>query len=216
MEQKLGQKDRSDIAEEFKWKLNNLIESDEAWAAGIKAIGERLEGLVRFRGRLGEELEECLAEQAAIAREFTKLYVYANMKLHEDTNNTKYQGFVDTASRLHVRIMAVESFVEPEILSLEKLPKLELYEHYLHNLLRNKAHVLSAEVEEILAQVHELGEAPDNIFSMLDAADIKFGTVEDEKGNQVELTHGRFGSFLESSDREVRKNAWHTFYDSYW
>ncbi|MCL2421288.1 MAG: oligoendopeptidase F, partial [Defluviitaleaceae bacterium] len=156
---------------------------------------------------------------------FSKLYVYANMKLHEDANNATYQGFTDTADRLHVQLMAAEAFIEPEILTIDEnqllacidnTPGLELFRHFLENLLRQKAHVLTAEMEELLAKVRELGNAPDNIFSMLDNADIKFGTITDEAGNQVELTHGRYGAMLESPNREVRKTVWHTFYDSYW
>ena len=219
----IKQKTRAEVPAEFKWKLDDLIGSDDAWRTGIESVNKRLTSLSGWKGRLADKLLECLLEQAAIGEEFTKLYVYANMKLHEDTNNMTYQGFADTATRVHVKLMAAESFIEPEILSLGekgekilKAPELEPFRHYLDNLLRQKAHVLSAEIEEILAQVHELGDAPNNIFSMLDNADIKFGTITDENGNQVELTHGRYSAMLESPNREVRKNAFITFYDSYW
>ena len=224
------QKTRDEISAEFKWHLDNLVASDEVWQAGIDKIKSQLEKLHRFKGQLNkaDTLLECLQEQASIGEEFTKLYVYANMRLHEDANDTTAQKLSDTVSRVHVELMTAESFIEPEILEIlktdEKLlynwldtnPKLELFRHYLENLLRQKEHILSAEMEEVLAQVHELGAAPDNIFSMLDNADIKFGNVTDEQGNEIELTHSRYGSMLESANREIRKNAWNTFYDSYW
>ena len=214
------QKNRSQIPNEYKWNLQNLIPTDDQWHTNINKLDKQIDQISRFKGRLSDSLLECLTEQVSIGEEFMKLYVYANMKLHEDANNTTYQGMVDTASWLHVKLMAAESFTEPEILALDeenlKAPELELFRHYLDNLLRQKAHILSAEAEEILAQAHELGEAPDNIFSMLDNADIKFGTVEDEDGNEMELTHSRYGYLLKSNNREVRKRTWHTFYDSYW
>ena len=222
----IKQKSRVEIPEEFKWRINDLVESDDTWRAGVDSIGKRISGLARFKGKLSDNLAECLTEQASISEEFSKLYVYANMKQHEDANDVLYQGFSDTASRLYVQLMAAESFIEPEILEYVKndknaeerlkAPDLALFRHYLDNLLRQKDHVLSAELEEMLAQVHELGEAPDNIFGMFDNADIKFGMVADDAGNQVELTHGRFGAMLDSPNRDVRKNAWHTYYDSYW
>jgi len=214
------QKTRAEISDEFKWAINNLIPSDEAWQTGMKSLETRIDKLPDFKGKLETELMACLREQAEIGEEFSKLYVYANMRLHEDANNVTYQGFSDMASRLHVRLMAAESFIEPEILAIDE-GKLRAaveapYEHLIENLLRQKAHVLSAEVEEVLANAQEMGMAPDNIFSMLDTADLKFGTVADEKGEQVELTHGRYGAMLESPNREIRKNVWHTYYDSYW
>ena len=219
----IKQKTRSEVPEEYKWNLNDLIPSDDNWKAGMESMDKRIEQLSRFKGRLSDSLLECLTEQAAIDEEFMKLYVYANMKLHEDVSNVTYQGFADMAARLHVRIMAAESFIEPEILELSKkdgqilqAPELKMFRHFLDNLQRQKAHILSADLEEVLAKAHELGEAPDNIFSMLDNADIKFGTVKDEKGNKIELTHGRYGSMLRSTNRQVREKVWHTFYDSYW
>ena len=230
----IKQKKREEIPSEFKWNINNLIASDEAWQEGINKIKEDVKKLAKFKGQLGEiknnnaaVLLECLTEQATIGEEFSRLYVYAHMRLHEDTNDVVTQGFADKASRVHVDIMAAESFIEPEILAIaekdeqllrdciDNTPGLELYRHYLEDLLRQKAHVLSAEAEEILAQVHELGMASENIFSMLNNADIKFGTVTNDEGHQVEITHGRIMTLLESSNRDVRKEAWHTFYDSF-
>jgi len=229
------QKKRNEVPDEYKWNLDSLATSDKAWKEGIDSLSSKIDGLSRFKGRLGEiqdgkanTLLECLNEQAAISEPFYRLYVYANMKLHEDANETKYQGFVDISEQMRIQLMAAESFIVPEILAIaekdesvllnciDTTPGLELYRHSLMDTLRNKAHVLSPEIEEILARVYELGEAPDNIYSMMTTADIKFGTVKDEEGKTIELTHGRYGAMLESYNREVRKEVWHTYYDKYW
>ena len=47
-----------------------------------------------------------------------------------------------------------------------------------------------------------------NVFSAIDNADLTFGEMMDEEGNEVELTKGRYGSFVYSKDRRVRKDAW--------
>ncbi|MCL2400177.1 MAG: oligoendopeptidase F [Defluviitaleaceae bacterium] len=226
------QKTRAEIPSEFKWRINDLIASDEAWQEGINKIKEDVKELANFKNQLGKIkssnaaiLLECLTKQAEIGEKFTQLYVYANMRLHEDANDIAAQEFADKAGHVHVDIMEAESFIEPEILSIDEqelqvciqnTPGLELYNQYFDNLFRQKAHVLSAKEEEILSQVHELGMAPSNIFSMFENADIKFGTLTDEEGNQVELTHGRYGNMLKSSNRDVRKKAWNTYHDSYW
>jgi oligoendopeptidase F len=228
----IKQKKRSEIAAEDKWRVNDLVASDEAWESGIADIKAKTEALAAYKGRLGviengraDVLLDCLRARDALGEAFQRLYVYAHMKLHEDANDTKYQGYADIATGVSARLMAAESFVEPEILQIdeqtlrvciEATPGLSLYEHYLENLLRTKAHVLSAEMEELLANAHELSEAPDTIFGMLDNADIKFGTVKDEEGNEVELTHARYGALLEARARDVRRDAWHAYYDGYW
>ena len=109
------------------------------------------------------------------------------------------------------------SFIEPEIISLDEKQlksfineseELKTYSHYISDILREKEHILSQREEEILALVSEIAEAPSEIFSMLNNADIKFPTIKDEKGEEVELTKGRYIRFLESNDRRVRKDAY--------
>src|SRR5690606_11256844 len=114
--------------------------------------------------------------------------------------------------------------VTPEILTLEistlerfmeEKEELKLYKHYLDNIMRQKDHILSAREESILAQMGEVASAPEKIFSMLNDADLKFPTIKDEEGNDVEITHGNFIPLMESKDREVRKNAFKALYNTY-
>ncbi|MCL1989140.1 MAG: oligoendopeptidase F [Firmicutes bacterium] len=218
----IKQKTREEIPNEAKWRLNDLVASDEIWHSRIAALTEQIEQFSRFKQNVSDHLLECISENMRLSEELSKLYVYANMKLHEDTNNATYQGLVDIVSGVNTKLMAATSFVEPEILAIpndiliRKIPANSLYNHYLQNIIRQKEHVKSAEIEEILAKANELGEMPSNIFDMLDDADLKFGTVQDENGNNVELTHGRYGSMLELDNREIRKTVWHKYYDSYW
>ena len=119
---------------------------------------------------------------------------------------------------------AAVSFIEPEIISideellksfLEENAELKIYSHYINDILREKKHILSQREEELLAFVSEIAEASSEIFSMLNNADIKFPTIKDEKGEEVELTKGRYIRFLESNDRRVRKDAYEKLYEVY-
>lgn len=143
-----------------------------------------------------------------------RVYVYANQKYHEDTSNATYQDLSSKANRIAVQVESALSFATPEILSIPEeavaqfkmdTPELKLYEFYLKDILRRKPHVLSAEMEALLADAGEIAEAPDNIFSMFNNADIKFPEIKDEHNETVKITHGRFGQLLESSDRRVRR-----------
>ncbi len=153
-----------------------------------------------------------------------RVYVYANQKYHEDTGNPVYQDLADKAGVIVVQTESATSFSTPEILSIpeETLERfrseeegLKVYDFYLSNILRRKPHILSAQMEELLADAGEMASSPDNIYSKFNNADIKFPEIKDEKGNKIRITHGRFIQLLESSDRRVREDAFKGVYETY-
>ncbi|MCL2284884.1 MAG: oligoendopeptidase F [Firmicutes bacterium] len=219
-------KKRSEISADYKWKLEDMYQTEADWRQDMDVIAAKLEEIAGYQGKLitGEALEACLDKFFTAGQIMGKVYVYANMKMHEDANVSASQGLADTAQNMYVKFSAATAFITPEILSHEEniirgfvanTPGLKMYEHYLEDIIRGKAHVLSSEIEEILANSGELGNAPSNIFSMLSNADLKFGTITDENGNTVEITRGRYGGLIESQDRRVRKDAFETYYASY-
>jgi oligoendopeptidase F len=229
MYMEIKQKKRAEIDSAFKWRLEDLYKTEVDWRAALDSVTEQIAVIQQYRGQLANpsDLLNCLNAVYNAGEIIGRLYVYAHMKSHEDTSDTIYQGMADTAVSADVKFRAVTAFIEPEILSnledtdalnrvLSAEPGMALYKHYLENLLRQKAHILSAEAEEILANAGEIGNAADNIFSMLQNADMKFGTITDENGDRVEVTNGRYISLVESSDRRVRKDVFDTYYDSYW
>ena len=116
------------------------------------------------------------------------------------------------------------SFSTPEILSIPEetleefksdKEELRVYDFYLKNILRRKPHILSAEMEELLADAGEMASSPDNIYSKFNNADIKFPEIKDENGEMVRITHGRFIQLLESNDPRVREEAFKAVYETY-
>jgi len=145
------------------------------------------------------------------------------MRHHEDMADPGYMSLSDKAKKLSVKVGEATSFITPEILSLSEAqlrdlianPELSAYKFTLSEMLRQKPHVLSKPEEALMAQVGNLSQAPNTIFSMLNNADMKFPKVKDEHGEEIELTHGRYIQFLESSDRDVRRNAFQAMYSTY-
>lgn len=167
---------------------------------------------------------EIFREKDEISQMFERVYVYANQKYHEDTGNQKYQELSGKAMALSSVFSDACSFVEPELMALdeqiifrylEEYEPLRLYERMLKEILRQKEHVLTAELEAVLAKAGELGNSPQQIFMAFNNADIRFGTVVDEEGNERILTHGTFSNFMESKDRRVRKEAFSKLYQAY-
>lgn len=218
---------RSEIAEADKWALEDLFLTDADWETAVKQLEEQLAQLKGYAGKVSASADALYA-YLTLADEtenlFEKVLVYSNEKMHEDMGNSTYQGYAAQAQVAATRLSAAEAFFEPELLAMEESrmqgflkedPKLEKYRLLIDRIWRRKEHTLSAAGEEILAKTYEMATAPDDIFSMFNDADAKFGTIRDENGKEVELTHGRFGGFMESSDRRVRKEAFEALYQTY-
>lgn len=218
---------RSEISSEYKWKLEDIYSSDSLWEEDFKKVKEMAGKLSGLKGKLSKsskELLECLELDASMNRLFEKVYVYANMRSHEDTTNSHYQSFASRADSLGVEVSGADSFVVPEILDIsdetinafmKENEGLRLYKKYIDDINRKKPHVLSAAEERLLAMSGELMNAPESIYSMINNADMKFPSIKDENGNEVEVTKGRYISFMESSDRRVRKDAFEALYSTY-
>ena len=218
---------RSEIDDKFKWAIEDLYGSDEEWRAEFDQVKEMAGRLTEYKGRLSESADTLLnflsfSDEISMLEE--RVYVYANQRYHEDTGNAVYQDLSDKASNLSVYISGQSSFAVPEILEmpsdviedyLNSDNGIQVYKIYIDEILRKKDHVLTAEMEELLANTGEVCEAPKNIFSMFNNADIKFADIKDENGEEVSVTHGRFYSFLVNRDRRVRKDAFESVYSTY-
>ncbi|NLL73354.1 MAG: oligoendopeptidase F [Clostridiales bacterium] len=218
---------RSEVNKESKWAIEDLYLSDDLWQDEYDKLGNMLTKVSEYRGKLSESakiLLDFMKLSDELRMMMERVYVYANQKYHEDTANPVYQDLADKSGVLMVQMDSVFSFAVPEILSIpeEKLKQfmedekdLSLYEFYFKNILRRKPHVLTAEGEALLADAGEMAISPDNIYSKFNNADIKFPEIEDENGELVRITHGRFIQLLESEDRRVRRDAFNGLYSTY-
>ncbi len=222
----IQQKKRSEIDDKYKWDLTALFETDVKWQEAHDEIISKLPEVEAFKGKLAnaDTLLECLTYLDVMLEWTEKCFVYANMKLHEDGSVSKYQGFVSKAEGLVAKVSQAASFVEPELLSipqetldsfLSQNEGLQLYKHWLDNVTRLRAHVLSPELESLLATTGEMARTAENVYEIFCNTDMKFGTVKDDNGNEVELTFGRYGSLLESPNVEVRRGAFKAMYAQY-
>ena len=216
---------RNDVPAEHRWQLEDLFPNQQAWDKEYQEVKEALQKVGAFQGKLNDPaaIKQCFELEDSISLHMERLYVYSNMKHHEDTADPTYQALSDKAKRLSVETGEALSFISPEILSLSddelhKLinnPELKFYKRTLDEMIREKQHVLSKPEEALLAQVGNLSQAPNTIYGMLNNADLKFPKVKNEQGEEVELTHGRYIQFLESRNREVRKEAFQAMYATY-
>ncbi|WP_232696411.1 oligoendopeptidase F [Brevibacillus daliensis] len=218
---------RSEIPEEFKWQLEDIYPTNEAWEEDVKLAKSLIGKMQSKKGTLsgsGKQLLEVLQLSEDMMMKIERIYVYAHMRRDEDNANSTYQALSDRSETLNVQASSAMSFVQPELLEipsdrLEELmgeePGLEHYRKHIEEIVRYKPYTLSTEEEALLAEMREIAGAPSNIFTMLNNADIKFPMIKDENGEEVELTKGRYVMFMESPNREVREAAFRALYDTY-
>jgi len=217
---------RSEIPVADTWDLSPLYKSDAAWDRAFRKLEKRVPEFARFRGKLGKSakmLRACYDFQVEFEKEGERLGNYAGLKASEDVANCKYQGMI--ARFTHFAMIASEegSFIAPEIQAIPKermgaflkSPELKPYRFQIEKLLRYKPHILSEPEERLLAMQGEIVDTADKVFGQLNDADLKFGLVENERGEKIELTQSSFRGLLESPKRSVRKAAFDKFYGVY-
>ena len=210
----------------FQWRLSDLYEDTGAWERALQEAQAQIAAIEAYRGRLGESADTLLAvlrNRSAAERQLVQAYTYAHLHKDTDNGNATYQGMTDRAMQAMVAAQAALSFIEPEILEIapETLrawaqePRFQNFRFYLEDLDRQRAHLLSAAEERILAMAEDPLSGADNAFTMLSDVDLDFGTVVDAQGQEVKLTHSTYGLLLESPDRRVRRDAFRNLYKAY-
>lgn len=220
-------KNRDQIDDKYKWNISAMFPDEGQIDRDIASVLDMTKEFAGFAGHLTESaatLLRALQERDAIWQKLEKAYVYAHMRRDEDNRKTEYQAMTDKCQTIMAQVSAAMSFFTPELLDaseetllsyIRQEPGLKQYEFLIRDLLREKAHVLTKPEENILAQMGEITSSTNDIFTMLNNADIKFGTITDEDGDEVALTHGNYITFMESHHRRVRKDAYDHMYQAF-
>ena len=219
--------ERKDVAPENLWAINDLYATDDDCRkdlARLKALAEELSG---YAGKLGSDAATLLTYLTKVEEAMLLLnntINYAARKNDEDTRVGTYQELNGMAMSTYVQLQSATAFETPEIMAIddETLERfyreeagLEKYRRYLFNIRRHKDHVLTPAEEKLLAAAGEMMQSPDDIYSKFADADLTFPDVVDKDGNKHHLTQGTYISYMESSDRVLRKSAFEQNYSTW-
>ncbi|MCL2156044.1 MAG: oligoendopeptidase F [Leptospirales bacterium] len=219
-------RERKEIQDQFKWDLTPLMKSDNEWEKSYKELESKIDGYNKFKGRMNESLEtfrSALEFDINISREIEKIYTYAHLRSDENKADQFTLAMYQRAINLYTRITELSSFMTPEIQEIDDTLIKSYMEHesmkdfkfFLEKILKFKPHTLSKEIEHVIAMMGEIAGAPSQIFSQLDNADLTFGSIKDINGDDIELSHGNFSTFLQNPDRDIRRKAFFQYYQSY-
>lgn len=218
---------RAEVNPQFQWALTDIFPSDEAWSSCYTEAQSMLDKLRGFEGHLSDSADtllEYLRFGDTLSEKLDALGNYAQRKSDEDTRNAVYQEMTAKFTNLAVAVGQADAFSTPELLAIpnetlgafyQSAPGLSHYRLVLDRVRRQKPHTLSRECEALLAAAGQLGQCPDDIFSMLNDADMTFPDAMDSHGQSHPVTHGTFVPLLQSPDRVLRENAFHSLYSVY-
>lgn len=218
---------RSEVNVNDTWDLSDMYADVTAWENDLAAISELLKPLAEYEGKVADSADNLLNVlelDAKVGEKLMLAFNYAERLSDEDTSNTDHQAMAAKIFTLYCQCGETTAFIHPEVVAIpeDKLgvfyrdnEKLEFYRKEIEEMRRLKAHSLSTEMEKLLAAAGEMSQTPSDTFSLLNNADMTFPETEDENGEKVRITQGRFVRLLESSNREVRKNAFEKFYSTY-
>ena len=219
--------ERSEIREQDKWAIHDIYATDELWEEDLNKAKAYVPAYAGYVGKLGQDAKTLLSflkmeEEVAVLAD--ALGNYAMRRSDEDARVSKYQAMAASVMSAYVELSSASSFATPEIMAISdetmerfyaECPELERYRRYLNDIRRRRAHVLTPAEEKLLAAAGEMANAPDTIYGMLTDADLTFPDVADAEGNLHPLSQGTYISYMESSDRVLRKNAFETLYHTY-
>lgn len=218
---------REEIPEQYRWDLTSVYENDEAFLAALEKAKELPPKFASFQGKISQSAADLLAylrfdDEADLV--LTKLVNYAERKSDEDTRESRYQDYSSQVMTLWVAISSAASWFTSELLSLSEAqmeafyaeePALEQYRRCLDVIFAKREHVLTPAEEKLLAAAGDMASQPDNIFSLLNDADLTFPDAIDAEGNAHPVTHGSYIPLMMSTDRTLRESAYHSLYSSY-
>lgn len=218
---------RKDVPTELTWDLTTVYATDDDFEADFKRVSEDLSSLKQLAGTLatsGDALRNATEKMLTAARRLEKVYVYAQLKNDQDTSEDRYQAMFSRVESLAAQFGAATAWFDPELLTIsddqmtafyQDQPKLKAYKRLFDQTFEKRAHILSNDVESVLAGADDIFSSGEKTFGILDNTDLSFPTVTDDSGNQVQLSQGGYGILLESANRTVRKEAFEKLYSVY-
>ncbi|MDE5897565.1 MAG: oligoendopeptidase F, partial [Clostridia bacterium] len=215
--------ERSQVKTQYKWKVEDVYPNDEAWEKAFSAI----EGKIAFdsyRGTLNtaENILAYFRAEEKVEIELLRLYLYAFLHHDEDVRVAQYNSYIARVMSLMTKLGAETAFATPELSALpeENLKRLARdaalkdYDYMLSRLIAEKKYILSEKEEKILAQTGEPLSTANDVFEMLDNAELNLPEIEYE-GKKTPMSHGLYSVILFGNDREKRAEGFKLYYSAY-
>lgn len=220
-------KKRVEFDNNTKWNVLDLYKTKEDFEKDYKELEAKLSNFAKYKGHIldnADTLYNLLKLDNNFDRKLEQVFIYAHIQNDQDTTNTEFQTIFGRVYKLYEKYNEVTSFIVPEMLrSKEEIvtkyiiekPELKEFERSLKEIFKFKNYTLNESEEKIISSMTGIFKTPDDVYSLLTDADMKFGNILDENNKEIELTEKTYRKLIESSNREVRKNAFEKLFGTY-
>jgi len=220
-------KDRKDIDKQYTWDLEVIYSNNNEFEDDYNKVKELIDKLYKYENNMMDNSVNfyntiCLSFE--IERIIDKLYSYTSLSFDLDTSNNECQELCEKIGNLHNDYVKASYFVVPSILKIDRKiisryfseePRLREYEKSINDIYRYKEHTLTDKEEKILSSIGKMIGNSYDTYELFKDCDMSFDDIEDENGEKRELTNSNYSLYIESKDRNVRKNAFETLYREY-
>lgn len=215
---------RDSIEEKHKWDLSPIYSSIEEWTSARDEVKTQIDSISQFRKKVMESpkhLADTLDFISGLQQKLRKLSCYASLSSDEDTRISTFQGMKQEVGQIYSDFSAAASFIEPEILEadsdsildfISREERLADFDFYLKDLIRQRNHVRSDEVEEVIAQASLMSGNASSIYSIFSNADFPYPKIKLSTGEEVTLNSSNFALHRASRNRDDRKSVFESFF----
>ena len=214
------------MTENYNWNLNEIFENNESLEDSIKKLYELMNSIKSFKGKLSENVEQVVGcyeslEEALALHE--KIYAYAMLKYHQDMSNQENIKLFKRIEKITTEFAETESFVSPELSKIEDSileeylndTRLKEYEKSIRDIMKDKKHILSEELEETLAKYSEIFSACENTYDIFTNTELEFPSIFDDDGNELKMNATLYSMYLMNDSENIRKQAFESMYSLY-
>ena len=212
----------------LEWNLNDIFKSKEEIDEAFSEIYNKIDEIQKHKGTFKEgskEVAECYQSLEKLLELEEKIYGYAMLNYHRDMTNQDAIKLYKKAEKMLTDVSTATSFVEPELSILEEgvlekyLKENEVlnseYHKVIEDIIKNKKHILSQDVEEALAHYSEVLSSSESIYDILTNTEFKYPSIKGKNEEELKVTDALFSIYLKDMDKNIRKQAFESVYSEY-
>jgi oligoendopeptidase F len=231
---------RDEIDSRYRWDLRPIFAGWEEWEQACDELGELVDRLARLQGTLaqgGAALLAVLRLQDELGQLAHRVWYYPSLTYDQDQRDNAVNAKRQRVQVLFARWEQAGAWFKPELLQLplatvsawmdadpdkvdgtggDGTGGLALYRFKLEDLYRRQEHVLGEEGERVLSFTSRFADLPDEAYSALSTADIRYPAVRLSDGREVTVSYGQYRTLL-ATHRVQRDRAatFAAFYETF-
>lgn len=210
----------------YKWNLKEIFKNENELENSINELYKLVEQIKTFKGKLANSVDEiynCYKILERICELHERIYGYAMLTYHQDMSNQDSIKLYKRVENLTTEVSEAESFVSPEISKIDDSrleeylqdERMKEYEKSIRDIMKEKKHILSEEVEEVLAKYSEIFSNCENTYDIFTNTEFEFPSIIDEEGFEHKMSTAMYSQYLMSNSESIRKQAFESMYSLY-